>query len=73
MGFVWAGMGMAWRGDGSDGSMTLLCGASASRVEERSSRHRSPMKRGLVLEPRQWRLSGGLWYALGEMGACGFR
>jgi hypothetical protein len=26
------------------------------------------LKRGLVLEPEQWRWSSYLWYALGEMG-----
>jgi putative transposase len=38
------------------------------RVEKLRYMHRNPLKRGLVLEPQQWRLSSCPWYALGEMG-----
>jgi putative transposase len=38
------------------------------RVEKLRYMHRNPLKRGLVLEPQQWRWSSCPWYALGEMG-----
>ena len=38
------------------------------RVEKLRYMHRNPVKRGLVLEPEQWRWSSYRWYALGEMG-----
>jgi REP-associated tyrosine transposase len=39
------------------------------RVEKLRYMHRNPVKRGLVLEPEQWRWSSFRWYALREAGA----
>jgi hypothetical protein len=38
------------------------------RVEKLRYMHRNPVKRGLVIEPEQWRWSSYRWYAVGEMG-----
>lgn len=38
------------------------------RVEKLRYVHRNPVKRGLVLEPEQWRWSSYRWYALREDG-----
>ena len=38
------------------------------RIEKLRSMHRNPVKRGLVLEPQQWRWSGFRWYWRGEEG-----
>ena len=39
------------------------------RIEKLRYIHRNPVKRGLVLEPEQWRWSSYRWYAFGEAGA----
>ncbi len=39
------------------------------RVEKLRYMHRNPVKRGLVLEPEQWRWSSFRWYAMREQGA----
>ena len=38
------------------------------RVEKLRYMHRNPVKRGLVLEPEQWRWSSFRWYAMREQG-----
>lgn len=38
------------------------------RIEKLRYMHRNPVKRGLVLEPEQWRWSSYRWYASGEVG-----
>ena len=39
------------------------------RIEKLRYMHRNPVKRGLVLEPQQWRWSSFRWYWRGEVGA----
>jgi putative transposase len=39
------------------------------RVEKLRYMHRNPVKRGLVLEPEQWKWSSFRWYAMREAGA----
>jgi putative transposase len=39
------------------------------RIEKLRYMHRNPVKRGLVLEPEQWRWSSYRDYAYGEVGA----
>ena len=40
-----------------------------TRVEKLRYMHRNPVKRGLVLEPEQWKWSSFRWYAMRESGA----
>ena len=42
--------------------------AEAKRIEKLRYIHRNPVKRGLVLEPDQWRRSSYRWYAYDETG-----
>jgi putative transposase len=44
-------------------------GTERKRIEKLRYMHRNPVKRGLVLEPDQWRWSSFRSYAYGEAGA----
>jgi hypothetical protein len=40
--------------------------SQAKRIEKLRYMHNNPVKRGLVLEPEQWKWSSYRWYAYGE-------
>jgi len=42
--------------------------SAEKRIEKLKYMHRNPVKRGLVLQPEQWKWSSYRHYALGEMG-----
>src|ERR1041385_7362869 len=42
--------------------------SEAKRIEKLRYMHNNPVKRGLVLEPEQWKWSSYRWYAYGERG-----
>ena len=43
--------------------------SQAKRIEKLRYTHNNPVKRGLVLEPEQWKWSSYRWYAYGERGS----